>query len=70
MDGIALREKPLKPHEWRFELQKWAFGAFKTRSLRVGTFKARSLTGFSLQTFTEMPCVHRAQEQGAYKGCI
>ena len=31
-----LRKKSFKPHEWRFKVQKWAFRAFKTRSLKDG----------------------------------
>ena len=33
-DRISLRAMPIKPHEWPFEVQTWAFWAFKARSLR------------------------------------
>ena len=33
-DRISLRKMLVKPYEWPFKLQKWAFGAFKTRSFR------------------------------------
>ena len=46
-DGISLRKMSLEPHEWPFELQKWISRAFKTQSLRVGSFKVRSSRGFS-----------------------
>ena len=34
MDRLSSREMPLKPHEWPFKLQKWAFWGFKNRSFR------------------------------------
>ena len=43
---------PLEPHEWPFKLQKWAFRAFKPRTL-----KAQSLRGFSLPEIEEMRSV-------------
>ena len=42
---MSLRSMPLKPHEWPFELQKWAFGAFKTRSLRGWDLQGSRLQG-------------------------
>ena len=34
-DRISLRAMPLKPLEWSFKLQTWAFGAFTTLELKV-----------------------------------
>ena len=45
MDRISLRKIPHKPHEWPFKLQKWAFRAFKTRSLRGWDLKGSKLKG-------------------------
>ena len=33
-DRISLREMPLKPHEWPFKLQNWAFGGLEDSELK------------------------------------
>ena len=44
-DRISLRQMPLKPHEGLFKLQKRAFRAFKTRSLRGWDLQGSKLKG-------------------------
>ena len=33
-DRTSLRKMPLKPHEWPFKLQKWAFGELQDSELK------------------------------------
>ena len=57
-DRISLRKMPLKPHGRPFKLQKWAFRAFKTRSVRGWDLEgSKLLGGFSRQKIEEVPSI-------------
>ena len=61
---------PLKPHEWPLKLQKWAFRAFKTRSLMDWDLSGSKLRGFQRQKGKEMPSVKILAFTECRTGCL